>query len=77
MTRNNDYQKSIESGKTTKIRGRYFETEWMEDNMGHLNIGDQVPEFALPDQEGKTVKVSDFQGKKLLLYFYPKANTSG
>jgi peroxiredoxin Q/BCP len=45
--------------------------------MGHLNIGDQAPEFALPDQEGNNVKLSDFQGKKLLLYFYPRANTPG
>jgi thioredoxin-dependent peroxiredoxin len=45
--------------------------------MGHLNIGDPAPEFALVDQEGKTVKGSDFQGKKLLLYFYPRADTPG
>ncbi len=45
--------------------------------MSHLNIGDPAPEFSLADQEGKTVKVSDFQGKKLLLYFYPKADTPG
>ena len=45
--------------------------------MAHLNIGDPAPDFALADQEGNTVRLSDFQGKKLLLYFYPKADTPG
>jgi peroxiredoxin Q/BCP len=45
--------------------------------MAHLNIGDPAPDFALADQEGNTVKLSDFQGKKLLLYIYPKADTPG
>ncbi len=48
-----------------------------EDSMNRLNIGDPAPEFALPDQEGRTLKLSDFQGKKLLLYFYPRADTPG
>ncbi len=42
-----------------------------------LKKGDKAPNFALPDQNGKTVKLSDHRGKKVLLYFYPKANTSG
>jgi peroxiredoxin Q/BCP len=45
--------------------------------MAHLNIGDPAPDFILAEQEGKTVKLSDFMGKKLLLYFYPKADTPG
>ena len=45
--------------------------------MSRLNIGDQAPEFALPNQEGKTVQLSDFRGRKLLVYFYPKADTPG
>lgn len=45
--------------------------------MAQLNIGDPAPDFALADQEGNTVKLSDFQGKKLLVYFYPKADTPG
>jgi len=45
--------------------------------MGQLKTGDQAPDFSLPDQNGKKVKLKDFKGKKLLLYFYPKANTSG
>jgi peroxiredoxin Q/BCP len=45
--------------------------------MSRLNSGYPAPEFALPDQAGKTVQLSDFRGQKLLLYFYPKADTPG
>jgi peroxiredoxin Q/BCP len=45
--------------------------------MGKLMKGDMAPDFALMDQNGNVMKSSDFRGKKLLLYFYPKALTSG
>jgi peroxiredoxin Q/BCP len=45
--------------------------------MAKLNVGDMAPAFSLLDQEGKEVSLSDFKGKKLLLYFYPKADTPG
>ena len=45
--------------------------------MGKLGTGDKAPDFSLTDQNGKGVKLADFKGRKLLLYFYPKANTSG
>ena len=45
--------------------------------MAQLKAGDKAPTFALLDQNGKKVKLSDFKGRKLLLYFYPKANTPG
>jgi len=39
--------------------------------------GDLAPDFALPDENGQTVKLSDFRGKRVILYFYPKDDTSG
>ena len=42
-----------------------------------LEIGTKAPDFQLTDKEGKTVKLSDFAGKKVVLYFYPKDNTPG
>ena len=43
----------------------------------NLKSGDKVPEFSSVDQNGKQIKLSDFKGKKVILYFYPKDNTSG
>lgn len=45
--------------------------------MAKLKLGDKAPPFKLIDQGGKTVKLSDFKGKKVLVYFYPKADTPG
>ncbi|WP_242917105.1 thioredoxin-dependent thiol peroxidase [Pontibacter liquoris] len=42
-----------------------------------LHIGDKAPEFEGKDQNGQPVKLSDYRGKKVLLYFYPKDDTSG
>ncbi|HEX5989604.1 MAG TPA: thioredoxin-dependent thiol peroxidase [Solirubrobacterales bacterium] len=39
--------------------------------------GDKAPDFALPDQNGETVKLKDLRGETVVLYFYPKADTSG
>jgi peroxiredoxin Q/BCP len=46
-------------------------------SMPKLAPGDRAPKFALKDQNGKTVKLADFAGRKLLVYFYPKADTPG
>ncbi len=42
-----------------------------------MNVGDKAPEYLGVDQNGKEIKLSDYAGKKLVLYFYPKDNTSG
>lgn len=42
-----------------------------------LPIGTKAPEWTLPDQDGKMHSLSDFRGQKVILYFYPKDNTSG
>lgn len=45
--------------------------------MTKLQTGDPAPDFSFTDPEGKTLKLSDFKGKKVILYFYPKDNTPG
>ena len=42
-----------------------------------LDVGDEAPEFELPNQHGEAVRRSAFEGQRLVLYFYPRANTDG
>lgn len=42
-----------------------------------VEVGQQAPDFESKDQDGNTVKLSDYRGKKVVLYFYPKDNTPG
>ena len=42
-----------------------------------LEVGDQAPAFSLPDADGNTVTLSDFKGRKVIVYFYPAASTPG
>jgi thioredoxin-dependent peroxiredoxin len=42
-----------------------------------LDVGQPAPEFTLPNQEGKPVSLSDFRGRRVVVYFYPKADTPG
>ena len=42
-----------------------------------IEAGEKAPEFTLPDQDGNEVSLSDFAGRTLVLYFYPKADTPG
>ena len=42
-----------------------------------LEVGTKAPDFTLPDKDGQNVSLSDFAGKKVVLYFYPKDNTPG
>jgi len=45
--------------------------------MTTLKIGDQAPNFEAKDQNENTIKLSDYKGKKLVLFFYPRASTPG
>ncbi len=45
--------------------------------MAYLNIKDKAIDFELPNKNGKLVKLSNYKGKKIILYFYPKDNTKG
>mgnify|MGYP003663870937 FL=1 len=45
--------------------------------MNTLKVGDKVPSFSAKDQDGNTVNLSDYKGKKLIVFFYPKASTPG
>ena len=45
--------------------------------MAKLAVGDKAPAFALKDQDGKLVRLSSFKGKRVVVYFYPKADTPG
>lgn len=45
--------------------------------MTHLKVGDKAPDFKGFNENGETVQLSDFAGKKLILFFYPKDNTPG
>lgn len=45
--------------------------------MERLQVGDRVPEFSALDQDGNSVSLKDYRGKKLVVFFYPKASTPG
>ena len=45
--------------------------------MKTLKVGDKVPNFTANDQDGNTISFSDYEGKRLIVFFYPKASTPG
>jgi len=45
--------------------------------MTTLKVGDKAPDFTSKDQDGNTVSLGDYKGRKLVLFFYPKASTPG
>ena len=45
--------------------------------MSDLKVGDLSPEFTMPDENGNPVSLSDFRGKRVVLFFYPRDNTPG
>ncbi len=42
-----------------------------------LKVGDKAPEFSLPSDSGSNVGLKDFRGKRVVLFFFPRANTPG
>ncbi len=42
-----------------------------------LEIGKKAPDFALPDENGEVLKLSSFKGRRVVVFFYPKASTPG
>ncbi len=42
-----------------------------------LKVGEKAPDFTLPDQNGNDVSITNFKGQKVVLWFFPKANTPG
>lgn len=49
----------------------------MTENSSRLAPGDTAPEFTLPDADGNEVSLSDYRGRKVIVYFYPAASTPG
>ncbi len=45
--------------------------------MTHLKVGDKAPDFTGKDEQGNTITLADYSGKKLVVFFYPKASTPG
>lgn len=45
--------------------------------MNTLKVGEKAPDFTVNDQDGNSISLSDFKGKKLIVFFYPKASTPG
>ena len=45
--------------------------------MEPLQVGEAVPQFSVPDDQGNIQNLSDYKGQKLVVFFYPKANTPG
>ena len=45
--------------------------------MAMLKVGDTAPDFALPNQDGKTIRLADLKGKTVVVWFYPRADTPG
>ena len=58
-------------------RDSVYESSLVREEMNMIEVGMMAPDFVLPNAEGEEVRLSDYRGKKVVLYFYPKDNTPG
>jgi hypothetical protein len=66
------------SGKASESKTRWnISLSMMIKELKMIEAGKKAPAFSLPNQDGKKISLKDFSGKWLILYFYPKDNTSG
>ena len=68
--------KNTHSGLHDASRTRRLVLQGMSENT-RLNVGDTAPRLELPDADGNTVSLSDYAGRKVIVYFYPAASTPG
>ena len=66
---------NAEGGPRTADQGQW--TNHVKEADMTIEEGKAAPDFTLPDADGKAVSLKDFRGKNIILYFYPKDNTSG
>ena len=74
-------KKTVTAKSTTPTKSRPKTTKATPSGPGRstkqLKIGQKAPAFSLPNQDGKIMRLADFKGKKVVLYFYPKDDTPG
>ncbi|GEJ59523.1 hypothetical protein AMYX_42640 [Anaeromyxobacter diazotrophicus] len=58
-------------------RVHYYRSTLARKDTMPLEIGKKAPDFALPDERGELVKLSGFKGRRVVVFFYPKASTPG
>ena len=71
------FQKKIQRKISVGIPGVFLDNGMEREGLSMLAIGTAAPQFKLPDQNGVMHSLKDYRGKKVILYFYPKDNTSG
>ena len=70
-------KKTVTGKAATPTKAKTTKAENPGQSPLQLKVGQKAPAFALPNQDGKVMRLSDFKGKKVVLYFYPKDDTPG
>ena len=70
-------KKTVTKKAATPTKAKTTKTATPAPATKQLKIGQKAPAFALPNQDGKIMRLADFKGKKVVLYFYPKDDTPG